>query len=164
MSNKNINCLLFIFTYDLQNFTITMLKNPIFFGFVLFLISCETTAPITKIKEILPEPTEKIIYQPDENTSIQNKEVLDKKDTEIKVQDFLEIENFIQKDISSVISTYGNFNFSKKEEIFELHRYNANKCRIFIQNNTFNKKIISITIFHIEEKKALKTYKKDLCN
>tara|TARA_B100001057_G_scaffold326312_1_gene326526 strand:+ start:750 stop:1175 length:426 start_codon:yes stop_codon:yes gene_type:complete len=141
-----------------------MLKNPIFFGFVLFLISCETTAPITKIKEILPEPTEKIIYQPDENTSIQNKEVLDKKDTEIKVQDFLEIENFIQKDISSVISTYGNFNFSKKEEIFELHRYNANKCRIFIQNNTFNKKIISITIFHIEEKKALKTYKKDLCN
>ena len=164
MSNKNINCLLFIFTYDLQNFIITMLKNPIFFGIFLFLISCETTAPITKIKEILPEPTEKIIYQPDENTLTQNQEVLDEKDTEIEVQNFLKIENFIQKDISSVISTYGNFNFSKKEEIFELHRYNANKCRIFIQNNTFNKKIISITIFHIEEKKVLKTYKKDLCN
>ena len=162
MSNKNINCLLFIFTYDLQNFIIIMHKILILIGIFLFLIGCETTAPTTKIKEILPEPTEKVIYQPDENTSIENKELLD--ETEIEAQDFLEIENYIQKDISSVISTYGNFNFSKKEEIYELHRYNANKCRIFIQNNTFNKKIISITIFHIEEKKVLKTYKKDLCN
>ncbi len=161
MSNKNINCLLFIFTYDLQNFIINMHKNLILIGILLFLIGCETTAPITKIKEILPEPTEKVIYQPDENTSIENKEVLD--EIEIEIQDFLEIENYIQKDISSVISTYGNFNFSKKEEIYELHRYNANKCRIFIQNNTSNKKIISITIFHIEEKKVLKNYKKDLC-
>ena len=139
-----------------------MHKNLILIGIFLFLIGCETTAPITKIKEILPEPTEKVIYQPDENTSIENKEVLD--EIEIEIQDFLEIENYIQKDISSVISTYGNFNFSKKEEIYELHRYNANKCRIFIQNNTSNKKIISITIFHIEEKKVLKNYKKDLCN
>ena len=110
------------------------------------------------------KPTEKVIYQPDENTSIANKEVLDETEIEIEVQDFLAIENYIQKEISSVISTYGNFNFSKKEEIYELHRYNANKCRIFIQNNTSNKKIISITIFHIEEKKVLKNYKKDLCH
>jgi len=166
MSNKNINCLLFIFTYDLQNFIIIMHKNLILIGIFLFLIGCETTAPITKIKEILPEPTEKVIYQPDENTSIENTEVLDETEMEIEitVQDFLGIENYIQKDISSLISTYGNFNFSKKEEIYELHRYNANKCRIFIQNNTSNKKIISITIFHIEEKKVLKNYKKDLCN
>ncbi len=162
MSNKNINCLLFIFTYDLQNFIIIMHKNLILIGIFLFLIGCETTAPTTKINEILPEPTEKVIYQPDENTSIESKELLD--ETEIEAQDFLEIENYIQKDISSVISTYGNFNFSKKEEIYELHRYNANKCRIFIQNNTSNKKIISITVFHIEEKKVFKNYKKDLCN
>ncbi len=164
MSNKNINCLLFIFTYDLRNFIIIMHKNLILKGIFLLLIGCETTAPITKIKEILPEPTEKVIYQPDENTSIANKEVLDETEIEIEVQDFLEIENYIQKEISSVISTYGNFNFSKKDEIYELHRYNANKCRIFIQNNTSNKKIISITIFHIEEKKVLKNYKKDLCH
>ena len=164
MSNKNINCLLLFFTYDLQNFIIIMHKNLILKGIFLLLIGCETTAPITKIKEILPEPTEKVIYQPDENTSIANKEVLDETEIEIEVQDFLEIENYIQKEISSVISTYGNFNFSKKEEIYELHRYNANKCRIFIQNNTSNKKIISITIFHIEEKKVLKNYKKDLCH
>tara|TARA_X000000950_G_scaffold142653_1_gene176823 strand:- start:2818 stop:3243 length:426 start_codon:yes stop_codon:yes gene_type:complete len=141
-----------------------MHKNLILKGIFLLLIGCETTAPITKIKEILPEPTEKVIYQPDENTSIANKEVLDETEIEIEVQDFLEIENYIQKEISSVISTYGNFNFSKKDEIYELHRYNANKCRIFIQNNTSNKKIISITIFHIEEKKVLKNYKKDLCH
>ena len=141
-----------------------MHKNLILKGIFLLLIGCETTAPITKIKEILPEPTEKVIYQPDENTSIANKEVLDETEIEIEVQDFLAIENYIQKEISSVISTYGNFNFSKKEEIYELHRYNANKCRIFIQNNTSNKKIISITIFHIEEKKVLKNYKKDLCH
>ena len=108
---------------------------------------------------------EKDIWK-DENTSIENTEVLDETEMEIEitVQDFLGIENYIQKDISSLISTYGNFNFSKKEKIYELHRYNANKCRIFIQNNTSNKKIISITIFHIEEKKVLKNYKKDLCN
>ena len=164
MSNKNINCLLLIFTYDLQNFRIIMNKNHILLGIFLFLIGCETTTPITKIKEVLPEPTEKIIYQPDENTSIENNEVLDDSDTEIKILEFLGIENYIQKNISSVISTYGNFNFSKKEEIYELHRYNANKCRIFIQNNTSNKKIISITIFHIEDKKVFKTYEKDLCN
>lgn len=164
MSNKNINCLLLFFTYDLQNFIIIMHKNLILKGIFLLLIGCETTAPITKIKEILPEPTEKVIYQPDENTSIANKEVLDETEIEIEVQDFLAIENYIQKEISSVISTYGNFNFSKKDEIYELHRYNANKCRIFIQNNTSNKKIISITIFHIEEKKVLKNYKKDLCH
>lgn len=164
MSNKNINCLLLIFTYDLQNFRIIMNKNHILLGIFLFLIGCETTTPITKIKEVLPEPTEKIIYQPDENTSIENNEVLDDSDTEIEILEFLGIENYIQKNISSVISTYGNFNFSKKEEIYELHRYNANKCRIFIQNNTSNKKIISITIFHIEDKKVFKTYEKDLCN
>ena len=164
MSNKNINCLLFIFTYDLQNFIIIMHKNLILIGIFLFLIGCETTAPITNIKEILPEPTEKIIYQPDENTSIENNELLDETEIAIEVQDFLEIENYIQKDVSSVILKYGNFNFSKEEEKYELHRYNANRCRIFIQNSTSNKKIISVTIFHIEEKKVFKTYKKDLCN
>ena len=75
-----------------------MHKNLILIGIFLFLIGCETTAPITKIKEILPEPTEKVIYQPDENTSIENKEVLDETEMEIEiaVQDFLGIENYIQ--------------------------------------------------------------------
>ena len=167
MSNKNINCLLLFFTYDLQNFIIIMHKNLILLGIFLFIISCETTAPLTKITEILPEPTEKIIYQPDDNVSDKSEKVLNKKDTDIaniEVQEFRDIEDYVHKNISSVVLKYGDFNFSKKEEIYELHRYNAVKCRIFIQNSTSNQKIISITIYQIEDKKILSSYEKDLCN
>ena len=61
MSNKNINCLLLIFTYDLQNFIIIMYKNLILLGIFLLLIGCETTTPTTKI---IPEPSEKVIFIP----------------------------------------------------------------------------------------------------
>lgn len=162
MSNKNINCLLYIFTYDLQNFIIIMYKNLILLGIFLLLIGCETTTPRTKI---IPEPSEKVIYQPDEDTTNEIEENLNsEKNIVTEVQDFTGIENYIQKDISSVLLEYGSFNFSKKEEIYELHRYNADKCRIFIQNNTLNKKVVTITIFHIENKKFLTSYEKNLCH
>jgi len=162
MSNKNINCLLYIFTYDLQNFIIIMYKNLILLGIFLLLIGCETITPTAKI---IPEPSEKVIYQPDENTTNEIEENLNsEKNIAIEMQDFTGIEDYIQKDISSVLLEYGSFNFSKKEEIYELHRYNADKCRIFIQNNTLNKKVVTITIFHIENKKFLTSYEKNLCH
>ena len=117
--------------------------------------------PTTKI---IPEPSEKVIYQPNEDKTNEIEENLNnEKDIVIEVQDFTGIEDYIQKDISSVLLEYGSFNFSKKEEIYELHRYNADKCRIFIQNNTLNKKVVTITIFHIENKKFLTSYEKNLC-
>jgi len=162
MSNKNINCLLYIFTYDLQNFIIIMYKNLILLGIFLLLIGCETTTPTAKI---IPEPSEKVIYQPDEDTTNEIEENLNSENNIIiEMQDFTGIEDYIQKDISSVLLEYGSFNFSKKEEIYELHRYNADKCRIFIQNNTLNKKVVTITIFHIENKKFLTSYEKNLCH
>ena len=162
MSNKNINCLLFIFTYDLQNFIIIMHKNLILLGIFLLLIGCETTTPTT---QIIPEPSEKVIYQPDEDTTNEIEENLNnEKNIVIEVEDFTGIEAYIQKDISSILLEYGSFNFSKKEEIYELHRYNADKCRIFIQNNTLNKKVVTITIFHIEKKKFFTSYEKNLCH
>ena len=139
-----------------------MYKNLILLGIFLLLIGCETTTPTTKIK---PEPSEKVIYQPDEDTTNEIEESLNnEKNIVIEVQDFTGIEDYIQKDISSVLLEYGSFNFSKKEEIYELHRYNADKCRIFIQNNTLNKKVVTITIFHIENKKFLTSYEKNLCH
>jgi hypothetical protein len=138
-----------------------MYKNLILLGIFLLLIGCETTTPTTKI---IHEPSEKVIYQPDEDTTNEIEENLNnEKDIVIEVQDFTDIEDYIQKDISSVLLKYGSFNFSKKEEIYELHRYNADKCRIFIQNNTLNKKVVTITIFHIENKKFLTSYEKNLC-
>ena len=162
MSNKNINCLLLIFTYDLQNFIIIMYKNLILLGIFLLLIGCETTGPSTKI---IPELSEKVIYQPDEDIPNEIEENLNSEENKvIEVQDFTGIEDYIQKDISSVLLEYGSFNFSKKEEIYELHRYNADKCRIFIQNNTLNKKVVTVTIFHIGNKKFFTSYEKKLCH
>lgn len=139
-----------------------MYKNLILLGIFLLLIGCETTTPKTKI---IPEPSEKVIYQPDEDTTNEIEENLNnEKNIVIEVEDFTGIEAYIQKDISSILLEYGSFNFSKKEEIYELHRYNADKCRIFIQNNTLNKKVVTITIFHIEKKKFFTSYEKNLCH
>ena len=93
----------------------------------VLVISCETTSPITS-PEIIPEPEQKIIYEPREEV-----QVIEEKEQR-KIRDFSNIKSFEGKKISSLQEQYGDFNFSKLEQTFEFHRYNAEGCRIFIQN------------------------------
>ena len=143
-----------------------MYKNFVFIGFLLFLVSCETTTPVAEKPKIILEPSEKIIYDPEERLSSEDAEeqAISEDEELIEIQDFTGIKNYQLKPLTSVIANYGEFDFSKKEKEFELHRYNIGKCRIFIQSNTLDKKIISITIFNIENKSTLNSYAKDLCH
>ena len=120
---------------------------------LFFLVSCETT---NSNFELFPEPQKETIYNPQE-------EVLDQEEEQIIKKDFSGIKNYHSKKIDSLITTYGNFDFSKKEELFELHRYNAGECRIFIQNYTKDKIIIEITIFHLDKKIIYESFKQDNC-
>ena len=67
------------------------------------------------------------------------------------------------KKLTSLVSEYGDLNFSKYEKYYEFHRYNAENCRIFVQNNASDKKIIHITIFNFEKNKFYKKYSRDAC-
>ena len=62
------------------------------------------------------------------------------------------------------LEKYGDFNFSKLEQTFEFHRYNADGCRIFIQNYTSNKLIIHVTIYDLETNSVYEKYEKDKCS
>ena len=129
--------------------------------FILFLlsvlfISCETTSPITS-PEIIPEPEQKIIYEPKEEV-----QVIEEKE-ERKIKDFSNIKSFEGKKISSLKEEYGDFNFSKLEQTFEFHRYNDEGCRIFIQNYTNNKIIIHITIYNLDTKRTYDQYQEEVC-
>ncbi len=136
-----------------------MIKNLILLGVSILLINCETTSPVSIKPEIVIEPSEKIIYQPEKSLPTEKVEEV----VVNEIQDFTGIENYQQKPVSSIISNYGSFDYSRSEKLFELHRYNVGKCRIFIQNNTLDKKIVSITIFNINDKIVLDYYKKELC-
>ena len=57
MSNNVYNCLANFLAYDLNNFSKTM-KFIALFLLGMFVISCETTSPITT-PEIIPEPEQK---------------------------------------------------------------------------------------------------------
>ena len=105
----------------------------------LLVISCETTSPITS-PEIIPEPEQKIIYEPKEEV-----QVIEEKE-ERKIKDFSNIKSFEGKKVSYLQEQYGDFNFSKLEQTFEFHRYNAEGCRIFVQNYSKNKIIIRAAI------------------
>ena len=123
----------------------------------IFVISCETTTPITK-SEIIPEPEQKIIYEPEEEVMvIEEKEVR-------KIKSFDNIKSFEGKKISILQKKYGDFNFSKLEQTFEFHRYNADGCRIFIQNYTSNKLIIHVTIYDLETNSVHEKYEKEKCS
>ena len=128
----------------------------VFFLLGVFVISCETTSPITS-PEISPEPQKKVIYEPKEEVQV----IVEKE--EKKIKDFKNIKLFEGKKISALRNKYGNFNFSKLERTFEFHRYNANDCRIFIQNYTNNKIIIHITIYNLETKKTYNQYQENSC-
>jgi len=140
--------------------------SPIFLKIMRFItifllsvlvISCETTSPITS-PEIIPEPEQKIIYEPKEEV-----QVIEEKE-ERKIKDFSNIKSFEGKKISSLQEQYGDFNFSKLEQTFEFHRYNAEGCRIFIQNYTANKLIIHITIYDLETNSVYEKYEEEKCS
>ena len=123
----------------------------------VLVISCETTSPITS-PEIIPEPEQKIIYEPKEEVQV----IEDKEQR--KIRDFYNIKSFEGKKISSLQEQYGDFNFSKLEQTFEFHRYNAEGCRIFIQNYTANKLIIHITIYDLETNSVYDKYEEEKCS
>ena len=123
----------------------------------VLVISCETTSPITS-PEIIPEPEQKIIYEPKEEV-----QVTEEKD-ERKIKDFSNIKSFEGKKVSSLQEQYGDFNFSKLEQTFEFHRYNAEGCRIFIQNYTTNKLIIHITMYDLETNNVYEKYEEEKCS
>jgi len=123
----------------------------------VLVISCETTSPITS-PEIIPEPEQKIIYEPKEEVQVI------KEKEERKIKDFSNIKSFEGKKVSSLQEQYGDFNFSKLEQTFEFHRYNAEGCRIFIQNYTANKLIIHITIYDLETNNVHEKYEEKKCS
>ena len=155
MSNNVYNCLANFLAYDLNNFS-KIMKFIALFLLGVFVISCETTSPITT-PEIIPEPEQKIIYEPKEEV-----QVIEEKE-EKKIKDFANIKSFKGKKISTLLEKYGDFNFSKLEQTFEFHRYNAEDCRIFIQNYTSNKVIIHITIYNLKTKKTYIRYQENNC-
>ena len=156
MSNNVYNCLASFLAYDLNNFS-KIMKFIALFLLGMFVISCETTSPITT-PEIIPEPEQKIIYEPKEEV-----QVIEEKE-EKKIKSFANIKSFEGKKISTLLEKYGDFNFSKLEQTFEFHRYNADGCRIFIQNYTSNKLIIHITIYNLETNSVYEKYEKDKCS
>ena len=123
----------------------------------VLVISCETTSPITS-PEIIPEPEQKIIYEPKEEV-----QVIEEKE-ERKIKDFANIKSFEGKKITSLQEQYGDFNFSKLEQTFEFHRYNTGGCRVFIQNYTSNKLIIHITIYDLETNSIYEKYEEEKCS
>ena len=123
----------------------------------VLVISCETTSPITS-PEIIPEPEQKIIYEPKEEV-----QVIEEKE-ERNIKDFSNIKSFEGKKVSSLQEQYGDFNFSKLEQTFEFHRYNAEGCRIFIQNYTSNKLIVHITIYDLETNNVYEQYDEKKCS
>ena len=123
----------------------------------VLVISCETTSPITSPK-IIPEPEQKIIYEPKEEA-----QVIEEKE-ERNIKDFSNIKSFEGKKITSLQEQYGDFNFSKLEQTFEFHRYNAEKCRIFIQNYSSNKLIVHITIYDLQTESVYDQYDHNLCS
>ena len=123
----------------------------------VLVISCETTSPIAS-PEIIPEPEQKIIYEPKEEV-----QVIEEKE-ERKIKDFSNIKSFEGKKITSLQEQYGDFNFSKLEQTFEFHRYNAGGCRVFIQNYTSNKLIIHITIYDLETNSVYEKYEEEKCS
>ena len=123
----------------------------------VLVISCESTSSITS-PEIIPEPEQKIIYEPKEEVQVI------KEKEERKIKDFSNIKSFEGKKVSSLQEQYGDFNFSKLEQTFEFHRYNAEGCRIFIQNYTANKLIIHITIYDLETNSVYEKYEEEKCS
>ena len=133
-----------------------LMRFIILFLLGVLVIGCETTSPIAS-PEIIPEPEQKIIYEPKEEVQVIEEE-------ERKIKDFANIKSFEGKKVSSLQEKYGDFNFSKLEQTFEFHRYNVGRCRVFIQNYTSNKLIIHITIYDLETNNVYEKYEEEKCS
>ena len=133
-----------------------LMRFIILFLLGVLVIGCETTSPIAS-PELIPEPKQKIIYEPKEEVQVIEEE-------ERKIKDFANIKSFEGKKVSSLQEKYGDFNFSKLEQTFEFHRYNVGSCRVFIQNYTSNKLIIHITIYDLETNSVYEKYEEEKCS
>jgi len=133
-----------------------LMRFIILFLLGVLVIGCETTSPIAS-PELIPEPEQKIIYEPKEEVQVIEEE-------ERKIKDFANIKSFEGKKVSSLQEKYGDFNFSKLEQTFEFHRYNVGRCRVFIQNYTSNKLIIHITIYDLETNNVYEKYEEEKCS
>ena len=133
-----------------------LMRFIILFLLGVLVIGCETTSPIAS-PELIPEPKQKIIYEPKEEVQVIEEE-------ERKIKDFANIKSFEGKKVSSLQEKYGDFNFSKLEQTFEFHRYNVGSCRVFIQNYTSNKLIIHITIYDLETNNVYEKYEEEKCS
>ena len=146
----------------MSNSANTMMSKILLLISILFIVSCETTSHKKKHK-IIKEPKKEIIYTPSEELISEENKEEGVDNIMMPLKDFTGIEDFKFKNLHSLKIEYGDFNFSKLEINYEFHRYNANKCRIFIQNNTDDKKIIQITIFNLENRNIYKKYSKVNC-
>ena len=133
-----------------------LMRFIILFLLGVLVIGCETTSPIAS-PDLIPEPEQKIIYEPKEEVQVIEEE-------ERKIKDFANIKSFEGKKVSSLQEKYGDFNFSKLEQTFEFHRYNVGRCRVFIQNYTSNKLIIHITIYDLETNNVYEKYEEEKCS
>ena len=112
--------------------------------FALFLISCEMNS-VNKT----------VIYEPKKEAPLEK---------EVIVRDLSAIETFQNLPLSSLIGNYGQPDFTKLEMAYEFHRYNANNCRVFIQNNTNDKKIVNITIYNFQKNTFAKKFDLNFCS
>ena len=130
--------------------------NPFkYFIFISLLItvSCEITDVEEKLKK--PEPVPKIIYTPAVEEIVEENEEI--------VEHFKDIELFLNKPLNDLILKYGKADFTRIEKNYEFHRYNADNCRVFIQNKSSDKKIINITIYNYKDNSFIEMYSRDLC-
>jgi len=112
--------------------------------FALLLISCEMNS-VNKT----------VIYEPKKEAPLEE---------EVIVRDLNAIETFQNLPLSLLIENYGEPNFTKLEMAYEFHRYNANNCRVFIQNNTNDKKIVNITIYNFQRNTFAKKFDLNFCS
>ena len=92
----------------------------------VLVISCETTSPITS-PEIIPEPEQKIIYEPREKV-----QVIEEKE-ERKIKNFANIKSFEGKKITSLKEQYGDFYFSKLDN-FQHYIYETQMFVLVLKN------------------------------
>jgi len=112
--------------------------------FTLFMVSCEMNS-VNKT----------VIYEPKNDVSLEER---------IVVKDLSGIETYLNQPLASLEQDYGQPDFTKLELTYEFHRYNANSCRVFIQNNTNDKKIVNITIYNFQKNTFAKKFDINFCS
>jgi len=112
--------------------------------FTLFMVSCEMNS-VNKT----------VIYEPKNDVSLEER---------IVVKDLSGIETYLNQPLASLKQDYGQPDFTKLELTYEFHRYNANSCRVFIQNNTNDKKIVNITIYNFQKNTFAKKFDINFCS